>query len=49
LNSSCAFNTFRKAKFEIPLDKGLQNLDCEPTQRDEFIKRLFKNKNKKFN
>ncbi len=47
LNSSSAFNAFTKAKFEIPSDKVLKDLDCEPTKRDGFIKRLFKKKNKK--
>jgi penicillin-binding protein 1A len=51
LNSSSTFNTFTKAKFEIPSAKVLKDLDCEPTKRDGFIKRLFKKKNKrkKFN
>ena len=47
LNSSSEFNAITKAKFEIPSEDVLKDLDCEPTKRDGFIKRLFKKKNKK--
>jgi penicillin-binding protein 1A len=47
LNKNFEFNTITKAKFETPLEVVLLDLDCEPTKRDGFIKRLFKKKNKK--
>ncbi|MDN3491431.1 transglycosylase domain-containing protein [Winogradskyella sp. APC 3343] len=47
LNRDSEFNSFTKAKFENPSQKVLDDLDCEPTKRDGFLKRLFKKKNKK--
>ena len=47
MNNSSAFNSITKAKFETPSSEVLKDLDCEPTKRDGFIKRLFKKKNKK--
>lgn len=47
LNRTSEFNMITKAKFEIPSEEVLKDLDCEPTKRDGFIKRLFKKKNKK--
>ena len=47
LNRISEFNMITKAKFEIPSEEVLKDLDCKPTKRDGFIKRLFKKKNKK--
>ena len=47
LNKDSEYNAITKAKFEIPSEEVLTDLDCEPTKRDGFIKRLFKKKNKK--
>jgi penicillin-binding protein 1A len=47
LNSDPQFNTITQARFENPSATVLEDLDCEPTKRDGFIKRLFKKKNKK--
>jgi penicillin-binding protein 1A len=51
LNRSDEFNAITKAKFENASEDVLRDLDCKPTKRDGFIKRLFKkrNKKKKFN
>lgn len=48
LNRESKFNAITKANFENPLKKVITDLDCEPTKRDGFIKRLFKKK-KTFN
>ncbi|SDG81512.1 transglycosylase domain-containing protein [Winogradskyella thalassocola] len=47
LNKDSDFNTITKAQFEKPSEQVLTDLDCEPTKRDGFIKRLFKKKEKK--
>ncbi|WP_417876736.1 transglycosylase domain-containing protein [Winogradskyella sediminis] len=47
LNKDTDFNSITKAQFEKPSEQVLSDLDCEPTKRDGFIKRLFKKKNKK--
>ncbi|WP_178986531.1 penicillin-binding protein 1A [Winogradskyella helgolandensis] len=47
LNKDSDFNTITKAQFETPSEQVLSDLDCEPTKRDGFIKRLFKKKEKK--
>ena len=47
LNKDKAFNSITKAKFEMSSKEVKEDLDCEPTKRDGFIKRLFKKKNKK--
>lgn len=47
LNKDKTFNGITTAKFETPSKDVLEDLDCEPTKRDGFIKRLFKKKNKK--
>jgi len=47
LNKDSDYKSITSAKFEKPSDKVLENLDCEPTKRDGFIKRLFKKKDKK--
>ncbi|OZV70943.1 penicillin-binding protein 1A [Winogradskyella aurantia] len=51
LNRSDEFSAITKAKFENASEDVLKDLDCKPTKRDGFIKRLFKkrNKQKKFN
>ncbi|MFK7782319.1 transglycosylase domain-containing protein [Psychroserpens sp.] len=41
LNTDSKFNTITKAKFETPSDDVIAALDCEPEQRDGFLKRLF--------
>ncbi|WP_178991661.1 transglycosylase domain-containing protein [Winogradskyella schleiferi] len=47
LNTDNDFNSITRAQFENPSQQVLEDLDCEPTKRDGFIKRLFKKKNKK--
>ena len=47
LNKDKKYNTITKATFENASAQVLKDLDCEPTKRDGFIKRLFKKKNKK--
>lgn len=47
LNRNIEFKAITNAKFETPSEVVLKDLDCEPTKRDGFIKRLFKKKNKK--
>ena len=47
MNSDAVFNSITNAQFESPSEAVLKDLDCEPEKRDGFIKRLFKNKNKK--
>ncbi|MBU2929453.1 transglycosylase domain-containing protein [Winogradskyella psychrotolerans] len=47
LNKDSDFNTITKGQFETPSEQVLSDLDCEPTKRDGFIKRLFKKKDKK--
>ncbi|WP_179009319.1 transglycosylase domain-containing protein [Winogradskyella forsetii] len=47
LNTDNDFNSITRAQFENPSEQVLDDLDCEPTKRDGFIKRLFKKKNKK--
>lgn len=47
LNKDRNFNAITKAKFETPSSEVLDKLDCDPVKRDGFLKRLFKNPNKK--
>lgn len=47
LNKDSSFNGITKAKFETPSSEVLDKLDCDPVKRDGFLKRLFKNPNKK--
>ncbi|WP_179316749.1 penicillin-binding protein 1A [Winogradskyella undariae] len=47
LNKDNDYKSITRAKFEKPSNKVLEDLDCEPTKRDGFIKRLFKKKDKK--
>ena len=47
LNKDSDYKSITGAKFEKPSEQVLSDLDCEPTKRDGFIKRLFKKKNKK--
>ncbi|WP_349664189.1 transglycosylase domain-containing protein [Cellulophaga lytica] len=47
MNKEADFNYITKAKFKKPTDAILQDLDCEPIKKDGFLKRLFKNPNKK--
>ncbi|MBF8149213.1 transglycosylase domain-containing protein [Winogradskyella sp. F6397] len=47
LNNDSDFRPITSAQFETPSEQVLTALDCEPTKRDGFIKRLFKKKNKK--
>lgn len=41
LNADSKFSAITKAKFETPSDDVIVALDCEPEQRDGFLKRLF--------
>lgn len=47
LNRNIEFKAITNAKFETPSEEVLTDLDCEPTKRDGFIKRLLKKKNKR--
>lgn len=47
MNKDRAFDDITKAKFEKPHPFVLDQLNCEPVKRDGFLKRLFKNPNKK--
>ena len=47
LNKDSDYKSITNAKFESPSEDVINDLDCEPTKRDGFIKRLFKRKNKK--
>lgn len=41
LNADSKFNSITKAKFETPSEDIIAALDCDPEQRDGFLKRLF--------
>ncbi|WP_024481531.1 transglycosylase domain-containing protein [Cellulophaga baltica] len=47
LNKDKEFNAITKAQFETTSDEVLQNLNCDPIKKDGFLKRLFKNPDKK--
>ncbi|WP_432412813.1 transglycosylase domain-containing protein [Rasiella sp. SM2506] len=47
MNSDKRFDTITKARFPIPSKEVLASLDCPPTKRDGFLKRLFTNPDKK--
>jgi penicillin-binding protein 1A len=47
LNTDSNYKTITSARFENVSEDVLKDLDCEPTKRDGFLKRLFKKKNKK--
>ncbi|MCR1026134.1 transglycosylase domain-containing protein [Cellulophaga baltica] len=47
LNKDKEFNAITKAQFEITSNEVLQNLNCDPVKKDGFLKRLFKNPDKK--
>ena len=47
LNADKSFNYITKAKFPTPNPAVIKKLDCDPVKRDGFLKRLFKNPNKK--
>ncbi|MFD1017128.1 penicillin-binding protein 1A [Winogradskyella rapida] len=47
LNKDADYKAITQAKFEEPSDEVVLTMDCEPTKRDGFIKRLFKRKEKK--
>jgi penicillin-binding protein 1A len=47
LNKDKNYNAITNAKFEKPTDEVLSLLNCEPIKKDGFLKRLFKNPNKK--
>ncbi|KGK31049.1 transglycosylase domain-containing protein [Cellulophaga sp. E6(2014)] len=47
LNKDKEFNAITKAQFETPSDDVLTNLNCDPIKKDGFLKRLFKNPDKK--
>ncbi|WP_458628370.1 penicillin-binding protein 1A [Winogradskyella sp. PC D3.3] len=49
LNKDSDYKAITSAQFEAPSEHVLSDLDCEPTKRDGFIKRLFKKKEKKKN
>jgi len=47
LNKDKQFSEITKAQFETPSANVLQKLDCDPIKKDGFLKRLFKNPDKK--
>lgn len=47
LNKNSSFTTITNAKFEKPSATVLEKLDCDPIKKDGFLKRLFKNPDKK--
>lgn len=47
LNKDSGYKSITNAQFENPDEEVIKDLDCEPTKRDGFIKRLLKKKNKK--
>ncbi|AIY13405.1 transglycosylase domain-containing protein [Cellulophaga baltica] len=47
LNKDKEFDAITKAPFETTSDEVLQNLNCDPIKKDGFLKRLFKNPDKK--
>ena len=47
LNNDSDYKFITTAQFEKPSEQVSNDLDCEPTKRDGFIKRLFKKKEKK--
>lgn len=47
LNADSNFKSVTNASFEKPSQQVLDDLNCESTKRDNFIKRLFKKKEKK--
>ncbi|SHJ85675.1 penicillin-binding protein 1A [Pseudozobellia thermophila] len=47
MNKHASYNPITRAQFSKPDPVVLQMLDCEPVKRDGFLKRLFKNPNKK--
>lgn len=47
LNKDEQFSEITKAQFEKPSAEVLKKLHCQPVKKDGFMKRLFKNPNKK--
>ncbi len=47
MNKDTTFNSITKARFKNPNAAVIEMLDCEPTKRDGFFKRLFTNPDKK--
>jgi len=47
MNGDKRFDTITKAKFPKPREEVTASLDCPPTKRDGFLKRLFTNPDKK--
>ena len=47
LNKDASYNNITKAKFEKASAEVLDKLDCDPIKKDGFLKRLFKNPDKK--
>ncbi|MFD2565335.1 transglycosylase domain-containing protein [Aquimarina rubra] len=47
LNKDVAFDPITKSSFEKTSDQVLEDLDCKPEKRDNFLKRLFSKKTKK--
>ncbi|MCW8979821.1 MAG: transglycosylase domain-containing protein [Altibacter sp.] len=47
INKDSSFNSISKARFDTPSPSVRQLLDCPPTKRDGFLKRLFTNPDKK--
>ncbi len=47
MNKNSSFDYITKSKFNKPTSEVLNALDCNPTKKDGFFKRLFKNPNKK--
>ncbi|WP_298313456.1 transglycosylase domain-containing protein [uncultured Aquimarina sp.] len=47
MNEDPNFDSFTKSSFEKTSDNVLDDLDCQPEKRDNFLKRLFSKKKKK--
>ncbi|WP_299437818.1 transglycosylase domain-containing protein [uncultured Aquimarina sp.] len=47
MNEDTVFDPITKSNFEKVSDKVLDDLDCKPEKRDNFLKRLFSKKKKK--
>ncbi|MDY8134111.1 transglycosylase domain-containing protein [Aquimarina sp. 2201CG5-10] len=47
MNQNSDFDTITKSKFASPSTEVLQDLNCKPQKRDNFLKRLFGKKKKK--
>ncbi len=48
MNEDSTFDHITKSKFETPSEEVLNDLDCIPEKRDNFLKRIFSKKKKRF-